>query len=97
MKLQLSNFNGYNSEEKLDELVRILDEYFMLLLGKKWDEIISDFETRPVLVVLREIYEATKPWITYSSDKELQLEYKSNYECLLEKITQKYSREYFRL
>lgn len=94
MKLQLSNFNGYNSEEKLDELVRILDEYFMLLLGKKWDEIISDFETRPVLVVLREIYEATKPWITYSSDKELQLEYKSNYECLLEKITQKYSREY---
>ena len=66
----------------------------MLLLGKKWDEIISDFETRPVLVVLREIYEATKPWITYSSDKELQLEYKSNYECLLEKITQKYSREY---
>ena len=94
MKLQLSNFNGYNSEEKLDGLVRILDEYFMLLLGKKWDEIISDFETRPVLVVLREIYEATKPWITYSSDKELQLEYKSNYECLLEKITQKYSREY---
>lgn len=94
MKIQLSNFKGYKSEEKLDELVRILDEYFMLLLGKKWNEIISDFETRPVLVVLREIYEAIKPWITYSNNKELQLHYKSNYECLLEKITQKYSREY---
>ena len=94
MKIQLSNFKGYKSEEKLDELVRILDEYFMLLLGKKWNEIISDFETRPVLVVLREIYEAIKPWITYSNNKELQLDYKSNYECLLEKITQKYSREY---
>lgn len=94
MKLQLSNFNGYKSEEKLHELVTILDEYFMLLHGKKWNEIISDFETRPVLVVLREIYEATKPWITYSNNKELQLEYKSNYECLLEKITQKYYREY---
>lgn len=34
MKIQLSNFKGYKSEEKLDELVRILDEYFMLLLGK---------------------------------------------------------------
>ena len=64
----------------------------MLLLGEKWNEIISDFETRPVLVVLREIYEAIKPWITYSNNKELQLDYKSNYECLLEKITQKYSR-----
>ena len=45
-------------------------------------------------MVLREIYEAIKPWITYSNNKELQLDYKSNYECLLEKITQKYSREY---
>ena len=47
----------------------------MLLLGKKWNEIISDFETRPVLVVLREIYEAIKPWITYSNNKELQLDF----------------------
>ena len=78
----------------ISELVRILDEYFMLLLGKRWGEIIADFETRPVLVVLREIYETSKPWITYSSNLDYQLEYRANYECLMEKITQKYSREY---
>ena len=32
--------------------------------------------------------------MTYSSKQDLQLDYRTNYECLLEKITQKYSREY---
>ncbi len=94
MKLQQVNLKGCGSEEKTSELIRVLDEYFMLLLGKKWGEIIADFETRPVLVVLREIYEASKPWITYSSNSDYQLEYRTNYECIMEKITQKYSREY---
>lgn len=94
MKIKHSDLKGHTSDEKLDELTRILDEYFMLLLGKKWNEVIADFESRPVLVVLREIYEKAKPWITYSLKQDLQLDYRTNYECLLEKITQKYSREY---
>ena len=94
MKLQQVKLKGRDAKTKLSELVRVLDEYFMLLLGKKWSEVIADFEARPVLVVLREIYETSKPWITYSSNLDYQLEYRTNYECLLEKITQKYSREY---
>lgn len=94
MKIKHSELKGHSANQKLNELVRILDEYFMLLLGKKWNEIIADFETRPVLVVLREIYEKARPWMTYSSKKDLQVDYRTNYECLLEKITQKYSREY---
>lgn len=94
MKLNHINLRGRDEKAKITEIVRILDEYFMLLLGKKWSELITDFETRPVLVVLREIYESAKPWITYSSNLDYQLEYRTNYECLLEKITQKYAREY---
>lgn len=94
LRLHHSNLQGHTSEEKLNELISVLDEYFMLLLGKKWNELIADFESRPVLVVLRDIYEASKPWMTYSLKPELRFDYKTNYECLLEKITQKYSREY---
>ena len=94
LRLHYSNLQGHTSEEKLNELISVLDEYFMLLLGKKWNELIADFESRPVLVVLRDIYEASKPWVTYSLKPELRFDYKTNYECLLEKITQKYSREY---
>ena len=94
MKLQQVKLKGCASKDITAELVRVLDEYFMLLLGKKWGEIIADFETRPVLVVLREIYESSKPWITNSSNIDYQLEYRTNYECLMEKITQKYSHEY---
>lgn len=94
MKLQQVKLKGCDAKDKITELIRVLDEYFMLLLGKRWGEIIADFETRPVLVVLREIYEASKPWITYSSNLDYQLEYRTNYECLMEKITQKYSRKY---
>lgn len=94
VKIKQAGLRGHSSTDKVSELVRILDEYFMLLIGKKWNDLIADFETRPVLVVLRDIYEHSKPWITYSSKQDYQLEYRINYECLLEKITQKYAREY---
>ena len=94
LKLHEANLKGLDNDAKTAELVRLLDEYFMVLLGKKWGEVIVDFETRPVLVVLREIYEAAKPWILDSAHEERQQEYRTNYECLIEKITQKYSREY---
>ena len=89
VKIQQAKLRGHSSIDKVSELVRILDEYFMLLIGKKWNELIIDFETRPVLVVLRDIYEHAKPWIKYSSKQDYQLEYRTNYECLLEKILDK--------
>ena len=95
MNLNLALLNGGDQKSKTDELIRVLDEYFMLQLGKKWSKIIADFESRPVLVVLREIYEAIKPWSVYN--KDIQIEYKTNYECLIEKILQKYARNYMTL
>lgn len=92
MNLNLALLNGDNQEFKTEELIRVLDEYFMLHLGKKWNQIIADFESRPMLVVLREIYETTKPWLVYNNNT--QIEYRTNYECLIEKIIQKYARDY---
>ena len=85
--------SGISAGEKTEELTRLLDKYFVIRLGKKWSQIVSDFETRPALVVLRDIYEATKPWQKYK-DKDLRESYKQNYECLIEKFTSYYSREY---
>ena len=93
VKKDPAQISGCNSQSKISELVALLDEYFMLHVGKNWSRIISDFYSRPVLVVLREIYEATKPWIHYK-DLAKQESYRENYNLLLEIITRKYSRGY---
>lgn len=93
IKLNLADISGYSDEDKINEIIHVLDEYFMLHIGKNWNQLVEDFETRPVLVVLRDIYEATKPWIRCYEDDEKK-EYRENYECLIEKITRKFSREY---
>lgn len=93
LDVNLAQISGYMEDKKIEELVRLLDAYFMLHMGKTWNQIVTDFETRPVLVALRDIYEATKPWIhCYGADERKS--YRENYECLVEKITKRYSREY---
>lgn len=94
LNLNMSLLKTGDSDVKTEELIRVLDEYFMLILGKRWNQLIAEFESKPVLVVLREIYEATKPWRSVSGDQDMQSAYRMNYECLIEKILQKYAREY---
>lgn len=89
----LSDISGYEKNDQTEELIRFLDEYFMLHIGKTWNQMVLDFESRPVLVVLRDIYEAVKPWKCYR-EESLQKEYRENFDCLIEKIIRKYSREY---
>ncbi len=93
LHLNTAQISGCDESKKTDELIRILDEYFELYMGKSWNDLVLDFEKRPVLVVLREIYEVTKPWCHYK-EKDTQREYRENYDCLIEKILYKYSREY---
>lgn len=89
----LAKISGYAEVDKTEELIKLLDEYFMLHTGKNWKQIVTDFESRPVLVVLRDIYEATKPWVHCYGENERRA-YRENYECLIEKITRRYSREF---
>lgn len=93
LNVNLADISGYERANKTNELIHILDEYFMLHLCKNWNQLVLDFESRPVLVVIREIYEAVKPW-KYDKEESIQKEYRENFDCLIEKITRKYSREY---
>lgn len=93
LSIKMIDIAGKTRDEKRTDLIRLLDEYFMLFMGKSWDQLILDFATRPVLVVLRDIYEAVKPW-SHFKDKDAQIAYRQNYECLMEKLTAKYAREY---
>lgn len=93
LNVNMAEISGGSKTEKLDALVSLLNEYFMLHMGKTWDQVVMDFETRPVLVVLRELYDVTKPWLLLH-DEELQQSYRENYDCLIEKITHRYSKEY---
>ena len=93
LDVNLAKISGYTEANKTEELIRLLDEYFMLHMGKTWEQIVTDFESRPVLVALRDIYEATKPW-THCLGEDERKSYRENYECLIEKITRRYAREY---
>ena len=93
LDIKLAKISGNAEIDKTKELIRLLDEYFMLHTGKNWKQIVTDFETRPVLVAIRDIYETTKPWRHCHGDTDKR-EYRENYECLIEKITRKYSREF---
>lgn len=93
MDINLAKISGYTKANKTEELIRLLDEYFMLHIGKTWNQVVADFESRPVLVVFRDIYETTKPW-TRCRDEDAKREYRENFECLIEKLTRQYAREY---
>ena len=93
VNLKMFGMAGKSKVDKRLELIRILDEYFMLYMGKTWNQLVLDFETRPVLVVLRDIYEAVKPWTRFIEVDD-QKSYRQNYECLIEKIINKYINEY---
>ena len=93
LPVNIFNISGESDANKTEKLIKILDQYFMLYMGKSWGQLVEDFEARPVLVVLREIYEATKPW-THFKDKGDQASYRENYECLIEKLTNKYARNF---
>ena len=71
--------------------IRDRDSYFTSRMDKTWNGLVSYVQANPVLVVLKTIYEALRPWQQYSDDFEKQRFYKSNYELLIEKIIKAYS------
>ena len=76
------------------ELIKTLDDHFLLVMEKTWEQVCKDFQTKPTLYMLRELYEASQPWKNYSSEERKQIYYKENYECLIEKLTAKHKSDY---
>ncbi len=86
LKLDYQRYSGMTTEERLDDLVRILDEFFQLRIGKTWQGLVEETYTHPVLYVIKQIYDALAPWKQYSKDNHEQIHYMVNYEYLIEKI-----------
>ena len=91
LKLDYQKYHGVSEAEKLQSLQKILDEFFLLRIKKRWQEVLDEVYAQPVLYALKHIYDALEPWKMYSCNPSAQAFYMANYDYLLEKIV-KFSR-----
>ena len=91
LKLDYQKYHGISETEKLQSLQKILDQFFMLRMKKRWQEVLDEVYAQPVLYALKHIYDALEPWKIYSRNPSAQTFYMANYDYLLEKIV-KFSR-----
>ena len=91
---QIIKISTGNGIERPTTLTSMLDQFFVEKMNITWAQLIERFQTFPALTVLRDIYSATSPWNNYSSDKEKQIFYCDNYECLIEDIQSHFRRDY---
>ena len=97
MDLDIQGLHGLKKEEKANELTKAINAYLAENGGLTWESLVKDLKIKPVLVLLRDIYEKLQPWQKYSSDETGQRFYKANYELVLEKIIKAYSVDYLTL
>lgn len=91
LSLDYQKYHGMSGQECLDDLNRVLDEFFDIRMGKSWQQLINEAYSLPILYVLKQLYDALAPWKKYSCHNSDQKYYMANYEYLLERII-KYSR-----
>lgn len=97
MHVDIQGLHGLEKDIQADKLIEVLDAYFIRICGKKWFDIVKETRIEPVLMLLRNIYEATTPWNKYDDEIANQKFYKANYELVLEKIIKTYSVDYLTL
>lgn len=97
LHVDIQGLHGTEKDIQAEKLIGILDQYFLKTYEKKWFEIVQETRTKPVLMLLRNIYEATNPWNKYDEEIVNQKFYKANYELVLEKIIKTYSVDYLTL
>lgn len=86
LKLDYQKYLGLPEKEKLKSLRKILDEFFVLRMEKRWEDVLEEVRVQPVLYVLKHIYDGLEPWKMYSGNSSAQIFYMANYDYLLEKI-----------
>lgn len=91
LKLDYAKLHCMAEKEKLDELNRVLNEFFEIRMGMSWFDVLNEVYTQPVLYALKRIFDALKPWEVYSFSADKKRLYIANYEYLLERMI-KFSR-----
>ncbi|MGP1403839.1 MAG: UvrD-helicase domain-containing protein [Catonella sp.] len=97
IQLDIQGLHGLGSEEQVKKLTYVLNQYFITVMNKTWEQIIIDTKVQPILMLMRSIYEGCQPWYQYSDNDSEQRFYKANYELVLEKIIKTYSVDYLTL
>ena len=65
LSIDFNGIAGKTKGERRDEIIRLLDEYFMLCMGKTWNQLVADFVSRPVLVVTQRYIRGIKALDTF--------------------------------
>lgn len=91
LKLDYQKLHGMREEDELNELNRVLDEFFETRMGMSWTDLLNEVYTQPVLHALKDIFDSLKPWEIYSYSSDKKRLYIANYEYLMEKMI-KFSR-----
>lgn len=87
MSLHYLDYYGADEKDCVQDLRRILDEFFTIHMQMTWDEVVKMAFTEPILFVLRRLYEKLKPWRKYSEGRDEQRYYMENYEYLIELLS----------
>lgn len=91
LKLDYQRLKVLSDDEKLNELINILNEFFSKRINKTWNKLLEEVYSQPILFVLKKIFDALQPWDNYSMVRDKQRLYIANYDYLLEKMI-KFSR-----
>ena len=86
--------SGYNMKKaQAKYLVSIIDQELKKTCGENysWFELLEALRVKPVLQVLRNLYQKLQPWVHYSSEIWHQHFYRINVDLLFEKIIATYS------
>lgn len=88
LKLNYHQYHGMREADIVQDLTRILDEFFTLQMGMTWHQVVSESYSQPILYVLKHIYDSLQPWKNYTCSSNEQQHYLANYDYLIERIIQ---------
>lgn len=97
IKFPVEKLIGMSENEKLEYLIECLNSFYKNILNLTWNELVFEVQSKPVLMILRKIYDASKPWKTYSADEEKQLYYRINYDLIFEDLSKEGKYSYLTL
>lgn len=97
IKFPIEKLVKLNEQEKMDYLVNCLDKFYLNTVGLTWEQLVFETQSKPILMVMRKIYNATKPWKTYSLDEAKQVHYRSNYDLVFEDLSKEGKYNYLTL
>lgn len=97
IKFPVEKLIKMQENEKLNFLIKCLDEFYRNVLNLSWNELVFEVQSKPILMVLRKIYEASKPWKTYSLDEAKQQYYRTNYDLVFEDLSKEGKYSYLTL